>query len=972
MPPAAESPENSPFPSHSMEDNNRINQDNQGASNSAMGSPGPGGSGDHGVNGSQASANANMLLSQEMELRRSKICQICRTDSDSYHLNYGAPTCLSCRAFFRRVIQNQKLDGLTCKKSGNCDIAFDARSRCRKCRMEACLRAGMKPEAVMNELQKKERFRNFRKMWKREKGAEGGPHGEGSSGYDREGRSPTNDDMESNDWADSNSPPTNNDYPRSPTAHPPPLPVRFPAMNGTAFPSMVPPRPFEVRPPMLPNPQFPRLHFNPAMAPQDFQRPITSQSMAEARSPAPNQLHEMQRLQQEQQQKLMEQELLQIQLKRQQDAAAAAATAAIAAQREEERQREESLEILRLNQIRMQQEEQQRRLQFLQQQHEAREQDMPINFSPPRGEVPNNLPFAGPSGARNMADEEASKVALLNQIFTFKQETGEEEEERVEAKQEPIVEYGRSVSFQERDGPPFQLKRRSKDDREFEANFVRNRLHCLSKSWMEALCNMRANQAFVDAVIAYHQHGTQFTKAMFAEHLKVLVGLFKDFSDRHSDFTCLTRKDQDLLLSRNTNLFVSFILSKYFGSQSGAEQFQWLFLLPENPFELRPITFREFNSHYNVLMDPKKFQRSNGILSCIASCGIERKSLHMIAHSCLFTTHDEDSYSNKPFIDKIRGSLVDAYGWEKEEHDDMMRDLAGMAKLYSVMNWGVSVVDMVRGITLPFTKQELEWISFESRKVVNCFKEVSLGEVYIKQMISCELFGVSLPKDFFLNFIGLWSQRFLVLMKGHQEFNLLTSSTQNKVWQCTILPLFAIVLIKFENAGTIQDQLNFALGSDDMTTMQEMVQPWGNIPDLIAPIKFSRSNKRNRIASEETQSRAETIKREVIDFVADNDVFYNAFLFLLFEDARDLLGSEHDVMKVSDRYFLALQRQLRTRLNYDSERFGRGMTNLRAYANLIKFVFASHEETVARPASLQGVSCVASTPATSQAMISVQ
>jgi hypothetical protein len=33
--------------------------------------------------------------------KRSKICSVCHCDAESYHLNYGAPSCYSCRAFFR-------------------------------------------------------------------------------------------------------------------------------------------------------------------------------------------------------------------------------------------------------------------------------------------------------------------------------------------------------------------------------------------------------------------------------------------------------------------------------------------------------------------------------------------------------------------------------------------------------------------------------------------------------------------------------------------------------------------------------------------------------------------------------------------------------------------------------------------------------------------------------------------------------
>ncbi|TRY81175.1 hypothetical protein TCAL_11844 [Tigriopus californicus] len=95
------------------------------------------------------------------EAKRSKICQICATVSENYHLNYGVPTCLSCRAFFRRTVQT-KVESLECSKSGNCAMIPKSRKNCRKCRLERCYKAGMDPNLVMDEQAKRSRFRNVK------------------------------------------------------------------------------------------------------------------------------------------------------------------------------------------------------------------------------------------------------------------------------------------------------------------------------------------------------------------------------------------------------------------------------------------------------------------------------------------------------------------------------------------------------------------------------------------------------------------------------------------------------------------------------------------------------------------------------------------------------------------------------------------------------------------------------------------
>eukprot|EP00094_Tigriopus_californicus_P013670 TCALIF_13227-PA protein Name:"Similar to thrb Thyroid hormone receptor beta (Paralichthys olivaceus)" AED:0.35 eAED:0.38 QI:0/0/0/0.5/1/1/2/0/516 len=100
-------------------------------------------------------------MSIHSDKRRSKVCSICKGESETYHLNYGASSCFSCRAFFRRAIQKDRDPKFVCKRGGKCEITLKTRKQCRKCRYEACLQNGMAPDAVLNSMQKKERFRKM-------------------------------------------------------------------------------------------------------------------------------------------------------------------------------------------------------------------------------------------------------------------------------------------------------------------------------------------------------------------------------------------------------------------------------------------------------------------------------------------------------------------------------------------------------------------------------------------------------------------------------------------------------------------------------------------------------------------------------------------------------------------------------------------------------------------------------------------
>eukprot|EP00094_Tigriopus_californicus_P003670 TCALIF_03531-PA protein Name:"Similar to vdrb Vitamin D3 receptor B (Danio rerio)" AED:0.24 eAED:0.29 QI:0/0/0/0.5/1/1/2/0/597 len=98
----------------------------------------------------------------QTEVKRGKVCSICGGVNESYHLNYGASSCLSCRAFFRRALGRSQNPQLKCKMGGNCVITVENR-HCRKCRFAKCLAAGMRKDLVMNDGEKVHRFRKLLK-----------------------------------------------------------------------------------------------------------------------------------------------------------------------------------------------------------------------------------------------------------------------------------------------------------------------------------------------------------------------------------------------------------------------------------------------------------------------------------------------------------------------------------------------------------------------------------------------------------------------------------------------------------------------------------------------------------------------------------------------------------------------------------------------------------------------------------------
>ena len=67
--------------------------------------------------------------------------------------------CSSCRAFFRRSVQNKAFIDFVCrsqqKHSKFCDINSKSWKSCKYCRFQKCQKSGMRTELVLNGIERK-------------------------------------------------------------------------------------------------------------------------------------------------------------------------------------------------------------------------------------------------------------------------------------------------------------------------------------------------------------------------------------------------------------------------------------------------------------------------------------------------------------------------------------------------------------------------------------------------------------------------------------------------------------------------------------------------------------------------------------------------------------------------------------------------------------------------------------------------
>nr|AID52837.1 nuclear receptor [Tigriopus japonicus] len=91
----------------------------------------------------------------------SEKCRVCKEPA-TRHLHYGAIVCFSCKAFFRRAIQNNVYKFFNCSVDGKCEMNSISRKHCQKCRWEACLKVGMNANWVLSKEERLDRLNRRR------------------------------------------------------------------------------------------------------------------------------------------------------------------------------------------------------------------------------------------------------------------------------------------------------------------------------------------------------------------------------------------------------------------------------------------------------------------------------------------------------------------------------------------------------------------------------------------------------------------------------------------------------------------------------------------------------------------------------------------------------------------------------------------------------------------------------------------
>ena len=88
-------------------------------------------------------------------------CHVCGDKSTGSH--FGGLSCESCKAFFRRSVQNDRHVEYKCTYQNTCEMNINTRKICQACRYRNCLNIGMKPKWVLSDTERLQKYGSRRR-----------------------------------------------------------------------------------------------------------------------------------------------------------------------------------------------------------------------------------------------------------------------------------------------------------------------------------------------------------------------------------------------------------------------------------------------------------------------------------------------------------------------------------------------------------------------------------------------------------------------------------------------------------------------------------------------------------------------------------------------------------------------------------------------------------------------------------------
>ncbi len=734
---------------------------------------------------------------------RSTVCAICQVDTGNYNLNYGANTCLSCRAFFRRAVQKTRNPQFSCKSGGACAITEATRRACKSCRFDACLRAGMSPECVMKGAEVQQRFAKY---IQRKKGvdkkattmaclndqAAAAPKARGAAGKVKKERRQRKRGGEGDKKRDL-------------------LKVAVKEiLGGEGFqqeeqqqqqhPELLADltSAYDLHQQQLRQEQQQQQQQQAAVPPALFspQVPVPV-PVAPARSPNSCVSY------------YSDDVMLCASYSSSDEEGGPFVRRGCRSASEVEGINMDDVDLVALFD-----------LDFLPSRGvmgEAGAAPPSPSSSSPSGAMSNS----GDSGSNNVADD--LSTALFEGVIQDDLSSGDAPMDAVPQNHEE----GAAKEPQKEEEEVLEVSEEEKTE-PADAAEVMERVRHVRRSWSRACEENRPSGKIVADVLRALAADQTLPKAILDE-LKAAYGrVFRSFASQQQEFWRLQQPDQEVLLERNGALFVQYVFGRVLGASADVEgQLQWMLLLEDAPRVSQPALVRPVNMQdlQQAFVDAGSRDQYLGAASSLAAAAASGSSSPSVAggFSCagsvalvlLLSTEDglEEALSvPSAEVEGMRRAALERADWAREAFGwagaaELKESLSAALELERLSRSNLLMVDCERILSMPELRgvfaaaaagcreerEEEEWVARHLVDFDLVFSRLSFGPEFVKECAMHSL-GVPLSRHFIPQATRMTVERLRAVMMHHQEFRQLPLDERERAWEAGALLVGAAVM----------------------------------------------------------------------------------------------------------------------------------------------------------------------------------
>lgn len=334
-----------------------------------------------------------------------------------------------------------------------------------------------------------------------------------------------------------------------------------------------------------------------------------------------------------------------------------------------------------------------------------------------------------------------------------------------------------------------------------------------------------------------HQRCRELSKETLMSQLGMIGSAMKEFATIQLIFSSLHKEDQEILFRNNIQLYLQYVLARYFSSETGSEQLNWV---SEGQLSIEPL--EKMGRIYRISLN--EFNNTTHFFGTVEEQRLYLQLAENIGMFFPFAQHCNGLIANMLlfYVDEsIAGTLIDerkiecifreakdlvAFQLQNLHQNFDYGDVSSIGPLITALkkmrNIFVESVNMTQNFDSKFgvpkqlvssySRGEEFWIQSRFDNFQDEYRSVSPPPVYFKQLLDLLLHGKAVGEGFVETWMTMEMERFRRVLKMHNEFQKLSDLDQETILRSNQAAAIALTVVRIESEKKGKDQFRQIVG----------------------------------------------------------------------------------------------------------------------------------------------------------------